>query len=74
MFHQRRGPCHLRPRSTLPDTAVRWFPVILLALGAFLAGGAYSFYSQGSRRAMIVLIVLAIMAIVAGALYAWDVV
>jgi hypothetical protein len=45
-----------------------------LGLGAFLAGGAYSFYSQGNRRAMIVLLVLAIMAIVAGALYAWDVV
>jgi hypothetical protein len=51
---------------------VTWFPVILLGLGAFLAGGAYSMYSQGKRPAMIVLIVLSAMAIVAGALYAWD--
>jgi hypothetical protein len=53
---------------------VRWFPVVLLGLGAFLAGGAYSFYSQGNRTATIILAVLAIMAIVAGGLYAWDIV
>jgi hypothetical protein len=57
-----------------PDTAVGWFPVLLLGLGAFLAGGAYSFYSQGRRPAMIILAVLAVMAIVAAALYAWDIV
>jgi len=51
---------------------VNWFPVILLGLGAFLAGGAYSMHSQGQRTAMIILIVLAAMAIVAGGLYAWD--
>ena len=51
---------------------MRWFPVILLGLGAFLAGGAYSMYSQGNRRAMVALIVLSAMAIVGGALYAWD--
>jgi hypothetical protein len=53
---------------------VGWFPVLLLGLGAFLAGGAYSFHSQGHRPAMIILAVLAVMAIVAGALYAWGVV
>lgn len=51
---------------------MNWLPVILLGFGAFLAGGAYSMYSQGKRPAMIVLIILSIMAIVAGALYAWD--
>lgn len=51
---------------------MNWFPVILLGLGAFLAGGAYSMHSQGNRTAMIILIALATMAIIAGALYAWD--
>jgi hypothetical protein len=51
---------------------VNWFPVLLLGFGAFLAGGAYSMYSQGKRPAMIILIILATMAIIAGALYAWN--
>lgn len=50
-----------------------WWPVLLLGLGAFLAGGAYSMHAQGNRRAMVVLIVLAALAVTAGALYAWDV-
>jgi hypothetical protein len=51
---------------------MNWFPVVLLGLGAFLAGGAYSMYSQGKRPAMVILIVLATMSLVAGALYAWN--
>ncbi len=51
---------------------MNWFPVILLGLGAFLAGGAYSMYSQGNRVAMVVLIILSVMSLAAGALYAWD--
>ncbi len=51
---------------------MNWFPVVLLGLGAFLAGGAYSMYSQGKRPAMVILIILATMALIAGALYAWN--
>lgn len=51
---------------------MNWLPVLLLAFGAFLGGGAYSFYSQGRRRGMAILIVLSAMSIIAGALYAWN--
>jgi hypothetical protein len=51
---------------------MNWTPVLLLGLGAFLAGGVISMRSQGHTRAAIVLGVLAVMAIGAGALYAWD--
>jgi hypothetical protein len=49
-----------------------WLPVLLLGLGAFLAGGAYSMYSQGKRPAMIIMIVLSVMAIAGAGLYAWN--
>ena len=49
-----------------------WFPVILLGFGAFLSGGAYSMYSQGNRKAMVILIILAALSLIAGALYAWN--
>lgn len=51
---------------------MNWLPVLLLGFGAFLAGGAYSMYSQGKKPAMIVLIALATLSIIAGALYAWN--
>ena len=51
-----------------------WLPVLLLSLGAFLAGGAYSMYSQGKRPAMIIMIVLSVMAIAGGGLYAQRIV
>ncbi|MFY9331501.1 MAG: hypothetical protein WAO41_07460 [Candidatus Nanopelagicales bacterium] len=59
-------------RSNSEALAVNWLPVLLLGLGAFLGGGAYSFYSQGKRTTMIIFIVLSAMSLIAGALYAWN--
>lgn len=75
MSPRRRARCPPTPPCprTNPAAIVNWFPVLLLGFGAFLAGGAYSMYSQGKRPAMVILIILATMAIIAGALYAWNV-
>jgi hypothetical protein len=45
-------------------------PVLLLAFGGFLFGGAYSLYAQDKSRLLAaVLVVLGVLAIVAGILY-----
>lgn len=45
-------------------------PVLLLALGGFLLGGAYSLHSQGKSRLTVLLVaVLGVLSGVAGVLY-----
>lgn len=45
--------------------------VIVMALGAFLAGGAYSFHKQGFPRYTVVIIAAAALALIGYGAYAW---
>lgn len=45
-------------------------PILLLAFGGFLFGGAYSLYVQDKSRLLVVVIAaLGVLAVVAGVLY-----
>ncbi|WP_186304532.1 hypothetical protein [Kocuria palustris] len=45
--------------------------VIVMALGAFLAGGAYSFHQQGFPRYTVVILAVAALALIVYGAFAW---